>query len=106
MLYSYCSEYMLQCTVSFTIIYTVVEINLERNLQSISWDILNSHEVVINFDFSLHAYKLFYNLFWASSPMYCLRFIQVWKSVIDLRIWNSSTSFHWSSGSAIYLKAS
>ena len=29
MLYSYCSEYMLQCTVSFTIIYTVVEINLE-----------------------------------------------------------------------------
>lgn len=79
MLYSYCSEYMLQCTVSFTIIYTVVEINLEWNLQSISWYILNSHKVVINFDFSLHAYKLFYNLFWASSPMYCLRFIQVWK---------------------------
>lgn len=73
------SEYTLQCTVSFTIIYTVAEINLERNLQSISWYILNGHKVVINFDLSLRAYKLFYNLFWASSPMYCLGFIQVWK---------------------------
>lgn len=89
MLYSYCSEYMLQCTVSFTIIYTVVEINLEWNLQSISWYILNSHKVVINFDFSLHAYKLFYNLFWASSPMYCLRFIQVWKK----RDWSENLRF-------------
>lgn len=89
MLYSYCSEYMLQYTVSFTIIYTVVEINLEWNLQSISWYILNSHKVVINFDFSLHAYKLFYNLFWASSPMYCLRFIQVWKK----RDWSENLKF-------------
>jgi len=86
------SEYTLQCTVSFTVIYTVVEINIERDLQSISWYILYSHKVVINFDLSLHAYKLFYNLFSASSPMYCLGFIQVYeKSMIDL---NSLASFH------------